>query len=373
MNRSALARRSGAAAVAAALALGGLAAGPASAAGISDGLVGYWAFNDTSNPVMDSSTNGYGNGTLVGDAALHPENPGGTGNVSSLKLDGDGDYATIADNGDVTLGEAVTLSAWVWVDATVADGVRNVVRKGNFSNREYGLDIDKETTGFRVRAFTNTSTSGGGGADIDYSAVVLPFAQWQHIAMTYNGSDVQVYVNGAASGTPTSASGDIYDNGLTVRIGGQPASEPGGGLAFKGYVDEVRIYNRALAASEVAGLSAPLTLTGFYQPVDMAGVFNTVKGGSTVPLKFNVYNGSTELTDVAVIDSFKTTSITCPSGTLNTDAVEMTSTGGTSLRYDTTAAQFIQNWKTPKKPGNCYSVTMTAIDGSHISADFLLK
>ena len=38
--------------------------------------------------------------------------------------------------------------------------------------------------------------------------------------------------------------------------------------------------------------------------------------------------------------------------------VEFTTTGGTSLRYDFTAGQFIQNWKTPKKPGACYQVTM---------------
>ena len=36
----------------------------------------------------------------------------------------------------------------------------------------------------------------------------------------------------------------------------------------------------------------PWTLSGFYQPVDMGGVVNTVKGGSTVPLKFEAFSGS---------------------------------------------------------------------------------
>jgi hypothetical protein len=49
------------------------------------------------------------------------------------------------------------------------------------------------------------------------------------------------------------------------------------------------------------------------------------------------------------------------------------STGGTSLRYDSTAGQFIQNWQTPKKPGTCYTTTMTTQDGSTISANFILK
>jgi hypothetical protein len=51
----------------------------------------------------------------------------------------------------------------------------------------------------------------------------------------------------------------------------------------------------------------------------------------------------------------------------------LTTTGGTALRYDTSGGQFIQNWQTPKKPGACYTVTMTTIDGGSISADFQLK
>ena len=51
----------------------------------------------------------------------------------------------------------------------------------------------------------------------------------------------------------------------------------------------------------------------------------------------------------------------------------MTSTGSTSLRYDTTARQFIYNWKTPTTAGKCYRVTMTTLDGSSLVAYFKLK
>jgi hypothetical protein len=115
------------------------------------------------------------------------------------------------------------------------------------------------------------------------------------------------------------------------------------------------------------------TIAGFYQPVDMGNIWNTVKGGSTVPLKFEVFAGSTELTSTSVVSSF--TSGVVPCGTLAdpTADIELTSTGGTSLRYDTTAGQFIQNWQTPKSPGLCYKVTMKTQDGSSISALFKLK
>jgi hypothetical protein len=114
------------------------------------------------------------------------------------------------------------------------------------------------------------------------------------------------------------------------------------------------------------------TLKGFYSPVDMSGVWNTVKGGSTVPLKFEVF-AAQELTSTSAIKSFMQKTVSCPGSSAAVDEIEVTSTGGTSLRYDTTGGQFIQNWQTPKKPGTCYTVTMTTQDDSKISANFMLK
>ena len=115
------------------------------------------------------------------------------------------------------------------------------------------------------------------------------------------------------------------------------------------------------------------TLKGFYQPVDMNGVVNTVKGGSTVPLKFEIFAGSSELTDVSAIDAFKVAMINCGDAGTVSDEIELLTTGGTTLRYDATGGQFIQNWQTPKLPGFCFKVTMTTDDGSSISALFKLK
>ena len=115
------------------------------------------------------------------------------------------------------------------------------------------------------------------------------------------------------------------------------------------------------------------TLNGFYKPVDM-GMLNTVKAGSTVPLKFEVFLNGVERTDTTAVKGFSAKSISCTTAAVLSEApIEVTSTGGTSLRYDTTGGQFIQNWQTPKSAGSCYRVTMTTIDGTDISADFKLK
>ncbi|KGN41685.1 PxKF domain-containing protein [Knoellia aerolata] len=152
--------------------------------------------------------------------------------------------------------------------------------------------------------------------------------------------------------------------------------------AVTGYATTVGDHTMVATAHDVAGNSATesrrysvlaWTLSGFRQPVDMGGTWNSVKGGSTVPLKFTVHAGTTELTDISVVDSFVVKGVACPNTGVTTDDIELVTTGSTSLRYDTTGGQFIQNWQTPKKSGVCYQVTMTTDDGSTISANFTLK
>jgi hypothetical protein len=153
-----------------------------------------------------------------------------------------------------------------------------------------------------------------------------------------------------------------------------------GACSVSGYGDTVGNHTVTASAFDNAGNEGTdsasytvlaWTLNGFYRPVEMGGVWNTVKGGSTVPLKFNVFAGATELTDVGVVKSFAAVKVACEVGGAEDD-VEFTTTGGTSLRYDWTDGQFIQNWKTPKSTG-CYRVTMTTQDLSTIIAFFKLK
>jgi hypothetical protein len=129
------------------------------------------------------------------------------------------------------------------------------------------------------------------------------------------------------------------------------------------------------ASGTVADTIRHWTTSGFYQPVDMSNsqlVWNTVKGGSTVPLKFNLFAGAEKKTSVADVKTFAVAELVCTNTALEA-AVEFTTTGGTQLRYDGTASQFIQNWQTPKASGRCFMVRMTAQDGSTIDAYFKTK
>ena len=107
----------------------------------------------------------------------------------------------------------------------------------------------------------------------------------------------------------------------------------------------------------------------------MNNVVNIVKSGQSVPLKFEVFDGPIEKTSTSDIASFTQKQISCSSFTTTiTDAIEITNTGGTSLRYDGTSGQFIANWKTSSNNANtCWEVKTTTTNGSSISAYFKLK
>jgi len=192
-------------------------------------------------------------------------------------------------------------------------------------------------------------------------------------------ADGASYDFGNVPGAPTCSAQDD--------VSGMPTS---GGCVVTGYSAAVTptgtTHTLTATATDNAGRTATATRTytvkawalgGFFQPVDMdtgtTKVWNTVKNGSTVPLKFEVFNSAGELTDIAVVDKFTVTPVVCSNGNFVSDAIEFTTTGSTTLRYDGTAGQFIQNWQTPKKAGACYDVTMQTDDGSKLVAHFQLK
>ncbi len=81
-----------------------------------------------------------------------------------------------------------------------------------------------------------------------------------------------------------------------------------------------------------------------------------------MPLKWNVPNGSGGwISSLAIVSSVKQTTVACQSG-VTADEIEAPTSGATSLRYDTTANQYIYNWQSPKTPGR---VLLQAVGEPH--------
>lgn len=178
-----------------------------------------------------------------------------------------------------------------------------------------------------------------------------------------------------ASGAPvsfTATSTDIVDGTVAVTC------TPPSGATFAAGAHTVSCLATDSHGNTAGGSFAVTVLFdisgGLLQPVN-PNALNTVKGGSTVPLKFQVRTASGGyITSLSIIGSFVLTQVQCASLTTEVDEVDFTTTGGTTLRYDTASNQFHQNWQTPKKPGTCYRVDVVFSGGlQRLSAKFQLK
>jgi non-reducing end alpha-L-arabinofuranosidase len=181
---------------------------------------------------------------------------------------------------------------------------------------------------------------------------------------TFSGSIGNVYF-GSVPDAPTCTAADDTSG---------PA-----GCVVTGYDTSVGTHTLTATATDNAGnvgtaqetyTVLPWTFQGFYSPVQM-GTVNTAKGGIIVPLKFQLFSNTTELTDPSLI-TMSGEHVDC-----TTQApiapIQLASPGNTGLRYDPVAGQFIDNWKTPATPGACYTVTATSADGSSITAQYQLS
>jgi hypothetical protein len=158
---------------------------------------------------------------------------------------------------------------------------------------------------------------------------------------------------------------------IACKVGGTPA--PVSGSVFLG------TYTIDCTATDSAGntsiksfkIIVTFSFNGFLQPVDNK-ILNGMKAGSTAPMKWQVLNPSGGyISDLAIVKTETSNVIACIGGT--PDPLEEYATGGTSLRYDSTNNQFVYNWQSPRKAGNCYIVNIVLTDGTTHSATFQLN
>jgi alpha-tubulin suppressor-like RCC1 family protein len=226
----------------------------------------------------------------------------------------------------------------------------------------------------------------GGGAKCWGDNVYGELGNGTFTGAPFYGISTPVNVSGLTSGVAQISAGINRTCALTTAGGvkcwgynrdgqlgnGTFTASPPYGIATPG--DVIGLTSGVAALWDTAPIApvVPWTFSGFYHPVEMGGVWNSRKGGSTVPLKFQVFAGSAELTDPSIVlQPLMATQTPCSGGPM--DTIELTPTGGTSLRYDTDGGHFIYNWKTPKMPGYCYTVTVTLTSGASLSANFELR
>jgi len=206
------------------------------------GLVAGYSFNGGSgSSVVDVSGNG-NTGVLTGGVSWSTAGRFG----GALSFDGASGLVQVAASSSLGLSGAMTLSGWINPSASQS-GWRTIVQR---QADAYFLNASNDTGPLRPSGGANL----GGATRWVGGSSASPVGSWTHVALTYNGSQLVLYVNGVQAGT-LAASGVIQSSSSPLWIGGnQPYGE-----YFAGLIDDVRVYNRALSQAEIqTDMATPL-------------------------------------------------------------------------------------------------------------------
>ena len=200
------------------------------------GMISYWKFDEGSGLTASDSVDG-NDGTIYGATWT-----GGKVN-GALSFDGVDDYVEIPHSTSLDITDQIAVSAWINLKSRNLQALGGtIIRKGAWPvvvpRPAWGFDIQYG----KLRAFIYDEVSG-------YEVrgdTVLSAGEWYHVAFTYDGSEIQIYLDGELEGNPTPHVGHIASTPAPVWIGRKNGVD-----FFDGKIDEVAIYSRALTADEI--------------------------------------------------------------------------------------------------------------------------
>jgi hypothetical protein len=208
------------------------------------GIIGWWPGEDNANDII--STN---NGILTNGVTFNAGVVGQAFHFNGSNQDVQIPYTTALEPSNVTV------ECWVKLDALASPvaaypGLQYIVFKQNSRGGNFeAYELEKNRiSGHDVFRFLVTSKL---GKQVPAAATTVPQpGVWYHLAGTYDGTTVKIYVNGVLEGT--AKAGFPIDYGTEPLYFGTTGTSWDGRL--EGTLDEVSIYNRALGSNEIAGI-----------------------------------------------------------------------------------------------------------------------
>ena len=178
---------------------------------------------------------------------------------NALDFDGSNDYVQTTYSG-VTGTTDRTFEAWVYVSSGLS---------GNNCILDYGTNAVGSRNTFSVGpSYKLVYISGGTNANISSSNNVVTPGQWTHVAFVLSNGTGYFYANGVQVGTGNLSTVNTPTGNTNLRFGERVA---GGSIPFDGIIDEVRIWNVARTATEIANsmnsemCGAPTGLVAYYK------------------------------------------------------------------------------------------------------------
>jgi hypothetical protein len=209
-------------------------------------LLAYWPFDENAGTTAFDEEDNF-DGTLHDGVSFEP-NSGYRGGAVRL----DGNSGRIALPTFDLIGEAMTIAAWINLDDISGTNRRD---EGRIISKATGTGVNEHvwmlslSDGDRLRVRLKTRSD---FAELETPSGTLYTGNWIHVAATYDGSVLILYVDGFAVAS-TSLSGAIFNQAdIPVAIGNQP--DGNGERPLAGRLDELYLYERALSSSEISAM-----------------------------------------------------------------------------------------------------------------------
>ena len=285
--------------------------------------VAWYRAQDNADDSSGTNHGAFQNGATVA--------PGFVGKAFSF--DGTDDFVAVPDADALDVTGDLTIDAWI--NPTTVTSERPIASKRSLDNNDvtYVLFLRNGQLVFASR------DAGGSFAEVS-SAATIPANQFTHVAVTIQGGTLTLYINGSAVTSEAYAARRPATAGR-LTLG---ADETAGGLSdlFRGLIDELDIFNRALSATEVKNIydakNAGKCLAGASQSVPVSNTNDAGPGSlrqaiidanaspGTQTISFNIPGAGVHtitptsalpnITDTVVIDGY-----TQPGASVNTLAV----------------------------------------------------
>jgi hypothetical protein len=207
----------------------GVAPSTSSTISLSPGMVAHYPFDNDLNDHSDNDNHGIQKGTITF----------ASGAVNNGAIFDGQSYIEVPDSSSLDLKDGFTFSAWLHHDDAGTGGWSVILSKGDTSSLSndspYALAHTQDGRYPLVRLTQNNNYS-------SYSSnTAAPFGELYLLTVTWDGQDIDFYINGSYTDNSTAS----------LLIGCDP---PGVTEYFKGIIDELRIYNYPLTSSDIEAL-----------------------------------------------------------------------------------------------------------------------
>ena len=218
-------------------------------AALDSSLVAAYNCNESSGSVLHDVTANHLDGTLSNQTWTT------SGKFGGALTFGSSGYVTVPDSPALELTSGMTLEAWVYPTKVKKSSYASVLMKERPGELAYSLYAQSATNN------PEFDYSSGTGSAVEHNLAggrQVAVNAWTHLAATYDGATMRLYINGSPIASRADAVAAAPSTGA-LRIGGDSVW----GEYFTGRIDEIRIYKRALSASEItADMNTALPASG---------------------------------------------------------------------------------------------------------------